>query len=145
MNKHGCFQRTALIRHPGFLHINIAALWFWMNQLRWSDMFPYSASPYSLTRLIKNGVFCLTWPVPVTVLTLFGGPGCCQQEQLQHRLLKRRLISTLQNNTREQSRLCLLKHIREVVSLPKALLSQTQHLLCDHREKNAPSVILIKW
>ena len=100
----------------------------------------------SSTKLIKNGVFCLTRPVPVTVLTLFGWPGCCQQDWVQQRdYWKGRLISTLQNNTREQSRSCLLKHIREVDSPPEALLSQTRRPLSDHREKNASGVILIKW
>lgn len=59
-------------------------------------------------------------------------------------LLKRGLISMLLNNTREQSRLCLLKHIREVDSSPKARLSQSRRSLCDHRERNASIVILIK-
>ena len=108
----------------------LAAPLLWINQLRWSDVSSYPTPlPPSLcfaTKLIKNGMFCLTWPVPVTVLTLFGGPGWCQQEWLQQRLLKRRLISMLQNNTREQSRSCLLKHIREVDSPPKAPLSQTR-------------------
>lgn len=39
--------------------------------------------------------------------------------------IERRLISTLQNNTREQSRSCLLKHIREVDSQPKKKKKKT--------------------